>query len=78
MSYRFSELGIHVKTKPKEARAVILAAFERACGEEARAAGLLGVSARSLRRWVVALGLKPRVSRMWRAEQARRKEASAG
>jgi hypothetical protein len=62
--YRFHELSTMVRAHPAEAKAIILTALTRARGAELAAAELLGVSTRTLRRWVAQLGLKDQLERL--------------
>lgn len=61
MPYRKCTLGLLVQVEPERAARRILAAYERAGGNTARAAEALQVHRRSLERWVGTLGLHERV-----------------
>ncbi len=54
-------LGAYVRHKPDEARKRILAELRKTDGNVVRAAKSLGVEHRTLRRWIVDLGLQPKL-----------------
>lgn len=66
MGYQQSELSLRVRLHPKEAAKQILDGFRRADGQTVRAAELLGVTDRTLDRWVARLGLRHQVEEIRR------------
>jgi transposase len=76
VAYRLIELGTLVRLQPKEAAQQILIAYARNGGGEQAAADHLGVTVRTLHRWVRLLKLEAQVRRLRKLWLARRRGSS--
>ena len=79
MAYRQSDLGLMVRLKPEQARRQVLGAVRAAGGEVDDAAAALGVTRRTLDRYVRILDLSSEVNALrpeGRKGKARRKKAA--
>jgi len=55
MAYKDNEVGLLLKLSPKAAYDKVLVAYKRASGNTTHAAGRLGCTRSTLKRWVAAL-----------------------
>ena len=74
MAFKDSELGTAVRHHPAEAKAEILAAYERAGASKLATAKALGVDVRTLDRWVAKLDLG---TKLLAIKKKARKESAA-
>ena len=70
MAFRETDLSVMVRRQPREAVAKILSAYKAAGYNLVDTAAALGVTARTLSRWVVTLGIEERVKKARREHRA--------